>query len=51
MACDPDGEVPDLICEECGLRYVVIYSYDAGGGAADFCPRCGTEIELETPDP
>lgn len=44
-------EPPELTCNECELRYNVIWSLDAAGQGGwrpvSYCPRCGsTDITL-----
>lgn len=40
---------PELTCEDCGLRYNVVWSLDAMGQGPDgvkpvhYCPRCGSQ--------
>jgi rRNA maturation endonuclease Nob1 len=36
-----------LVCQDCDLRYDVIWHYDGDSPPNDFCPRCGGE-SLET---
>jgi rRNA maturation endonuclease Nob1 len=40
----------EIVCNECGLRYEVVWSNDGQEAPTDFCPRCGSQ-NLTLPKP
>ena len=39
-------EDKEIVCQDCGLRYQVIWSNDGDEPPCNYCPRCGSQ-ELE----
>lgn len=35
-----------IVCTECDLQYDVTWSNDSGDPPTNYCPRCGSEVEL-----